>query len=94
MLNNPDLVRQLAYRSAVQSTLEIEQPARKENGTPKCSTTAKLKGYQYQSGNRPEKRNAARNDCHIMMNLRDSFDLPLSLQDKTTGRFEETSTES
>lgn len=60
----------------------IVQLVRKEHGNPKRNSSTKQKGPQLQRTREPGKTITVQDNYLITMNLKDSSDLPFSLQDK------------
>lgn len=60
----------------------IVQLVRKEHGNPKRNSSIKQKGPQLQRTREPGKTITVQDNYLITMNLKDSSDLPFSLQDK------------
>ncbi|VDO82890.1 unnamed protein product [Schistosoma curassoni] len=81
-LNIPSIVRKSSGGLAAQSTPKNVSPFIKEPGNRKCASTSKQQCAQPERTRKPGKVITVRDDSLIIMSLKDSPELPLSLRDK------------
>ncbi|VDP52929.1 unnamed protein product [Schistosoma mattheei] len=81
-LNIPSIAHRSSGGLAAQSTPKNVRPVIKEPGNRKCASTSKQQCAQPERTRKPGKVITVRDDSLIIMNLKDSPELPLSLRDK------------
>ncbi|VDO63420.1 unnamed protein product [Schistosoma margrebowiei] len=81
-LNISSIVRKSTDGLAAQSTLKNVRPVIKELRNRKCASSSMQQCAQPERIHKPEKVITVRDDSLIIMNLKDSPELPLSLRDK------------